>query len=128
VGRDRRYKTVRALPSLCYVQMGMPNATFSLYPVPSAIYTVHVSAYRSLPNTVTLATVFSLPPGYEKAMVEGLAVDIAPSFGRPVTDQMMALKREADQMLQTNNYEPLEMDDGLPRRGWYSQADFQRGV
>ena len=41
------YKSVAGIPDMCYVQMGMPDATLYFYPAPSAAYTAVSSPRRS---------------------------------------------------------------------------------
>jgi hypothetical protein len=45
--------------------------------------------------------------------VDGLAVDIAPSFGAEVTPIMLKASVESRRVLRRNNYVPLIMDTGL---------------
>lgn len=122
------YKLVQALPYKCWIDTGFPNTTYNFYPIPEQAYTCYVGQRRPLTNTIALATTLSFPPGYEKALVDSLAVDIAPSFRRPVTPDMQAAAAAAKQVLRTINYTPELMAADFGSSPKYSYADFLRGI
>jgi hypothetical protein len=103
------YKAARGMPDVCWYDTAYPTGLLNLYPTPDAIYTAYVAARLPLP-AITLVTAISFPRGYEKAIVDGLAVDIAPSFGRPVTADMRVAADAAEYVLRTTNYEPGLLD------------------
>ena len=51
----------------------------------------------------TIATVFSLPPGYKLALVLTLAEDLCRPFGRVLTQDLKDAARDARSIIQTNN-------------------------
>jgi hypothetical protein len=106
------YKAARGMPQVLWYDSAYPTGTVNLYPTPDAAYTLYVQARKPLTSALTLATSISLPPGYEKAIVDTLAVDIAPTFERPVTEAMMVASRAAEYVLRTTNYEGLLLDPG----------------
>ena len=111
------YKPVTSVPQYCYVDTDFPNMTMNFYPTPYAGFTCFVTSRYALTATpVTLTTNLALPPGYDKAVVDCLAVDCAPSFGRQVTPEMQAAAREAKAWLKRTNYIPLTMVTGLEAR------------
>lgn len=112
-------KATRSRPAQCWVEPSMPASTFYLYPVPDKVYTLNVVQYRPLPTTLTLATTLALPPGYEKALSDCLAVDIAPSFGRSVTPDMARAASAAERSLHIANVRVPVMDGGF---GAFSDA------
>ena len=108
------YKPVTSVPQYCYVDTDFPNMTMNFYPTPYAGFTCFVtSKFNILASQVTLTTSVNLPPGYEKAIVDCLAVDCAPSFGRPVTPEVNMMANQARAWLKRTNYIPLEMVTGL---------------
>lgn len=119
---DIAYKPVQSVPSMCWLDTGFPDTTFNFYPIPNAVYTMYVACVDKLSTPITLTTVIALPPGYEKAMVDNLAVDIAPSFGRQVSPQMAQDALASRKLVETTNYSPLLMDSPFT---W--QPDFSLG-
>jgi hypothetical protein len=77
-------------------------------------------------------TNLSFPPGYEKALVDSLAVDVFPTFKgtrTPIPPDLKQAAIQAQMVLKNTNYRPLEMvtpfdgnqgsaTNGLPYRGF----------
>jgi len=111
------YKPVTSVPQYCYVDTDYPDMTMNFYPTPYAGFTCFVTSKRALVAApITLSTNVTLPPGYEKAIVDCLAVDCAPSFGRLVTPEMMQAGTSARAWIKRTNYIPLTMETGLEAR------------
>lgn len=106
------YKLAESIPNQCYYDATFPNGTMNFYPKPYAAFTCTVDCQYPLSLTpLLLATDLVLPPGYEAAIVAGLAVDIWPSFkaGNP-SQAMMKEMVDTRAVLKRNNFQPLEMD------------------
>lgn len=116
------YKPVTSIPAKCYIDTAYPDATFNFYPSPNAAYTCFVNDTKALPGTITLATTISLPPGYERALVDSLAVDICPSFGQKAPAELVQSAREAREAIKRTNLVVPVMD--LP---FSNRADLVRG-
>jgi hypothetical protein len=63
-----------------------PLGLVTLYPVPSAIVPVTFTIDRVMDGVLSAATVLSFPPGYLRAFRYALAVELAPWFGKKITD------------------------------------------
>jgi len=122
------YKLVQALPRKCWIDTGYPNNTFNFYPIPEQTYTCYVGERRPLTNAITLSTTISFPPGYEKALVDNLAVDVASTFGRQVSPELMQMAITGRKVLRTINYTPDLMNADFGSAPKYSYADFLRGI
>lgn len=107
------YKPTTGVPTSCFADRSFPTETMYFYPTPYAAFTCYVSGNKVLTSAVTLSTSLSLPAGYERALVDNLAVDICPSFYKQATDQMISDARTSRAVLKRNNYTPLVMDTGL---------------
>ena len=120
---------MQSVPQYCYVDTDTPQMTLNFYPVPYAVFTAFVTSQRQIVSTpVTLSTTLALPPGYDSAIVDNLAVDIAPSFGMPVKPEMMLAATNARRRLKRINYIPLEMEVGMvPDGGDVSNGFFYQG-
>jgi hypothetical protein len=107
------YKPTPAIPNNCYYNAGMPNGTFKFYPTPYAAFVCNVARLDAVVGAVTLTTNMTLPPGYEKALVDSLAVDIFPTFKgskTPIPPDLKQLAIQAQMVLKNTNYRPLEMN------------------
>ena len=75
-------KTVTStLPEFVYVNPTFPDATLTLYPVPSQDIEFHFVSVAPLSQPVSLTTELAFPPGYLRAFAYNLALEIAPEFG-----------------------------------------------
>lgn len=102
-------KSLSGIPAYCYVDPQFPTMLLNFYAAPYAAFTAYVSTRRVLSGAITTATSVALPPGYEKSIVDALAVDIAPSFGRAVTPDMRDSAKQAMIVLKMTNYTPQLM-------------------
>jgi len=102
---DVQYKPVDAVPTLCYYNDGYPNGLFNFYPRPYAAFECHVYVRRVLTGTVTATTDVLLPPGYEAAIVDNLAVYYP--FAVPASPDMKRDAKNGKDVLKIANYEPL---------------------
>ena len=73
-------KNVSSIPSVFYYDAAFPNATMFFYPIPYAVFLVTVYAQRVLAAPLLMSTTLLMPPGYEDAIVAGLAAHIWGTF------------------------------------------------
>jgi hypothetical protein len=106
------YKDAPSIPRWCYYEPGYPNGTMNFYPEPYAAFVCSVDCQRVLSAPLLMATDLALPPGYEAAIVAGLAVDIWPSFKgkQPIPNDLKEDRRQTRSVLKRTNYTPMEMD------------------
>lgn len=104
-------------PRFLYPQMGMAAATFYFWPVPTQ-GTAKLTCTRALPSTLTLDTSISLPPGYQKAIIDSLALELCrPLTGSPPDGYMVDQATKSKAQIQRANRRPLmAADHGLPFR------------
>lgn len=68
------------LPNLLYYDPQYPLGVINVWPTPSTGYTCSVLSYKQLGDFSTLDAVFSLPPGYKRAITTSLCVSLKPYF------------------------------------------------
>ena len=73
--------TTSTYPQVLYVNMGYPDITMTVYPVPSSPLEWHIVSVEELTQPAVLATTLSFPPGYLRAFRFNLATEIAAEFG-----------------------------------------------
>lgn len=78
------------IPRRLWVQYGFPNLTLNFWPKPSVVNAVGLYTWSALSSFAALTTSVSLPPGYEDALVYGLASRLAPQFGLQVNPKTLA--------------------------------------
>ena len=75
-------KTVTSTyPQVIYAEASNPNATYSIYPVPTQALVWHFISVLELAQPATLGTELVFPPGYLRAFRYNLACELAPEFG-----------------------------------------------
>ena len=85
-------KTVTSTyPQVLWVNMTYPNIEMYIYPVPTRLLEWHFISVQELTQPATLATQFALPPGYLRAFVYNLAMELAPEFGVEPSPQVQRI-------------------------------------
>lgn len=103
------YKAATGLPGYYYFDTAFPDGAFYFYPTPSDAYVAHVKGRYPLASTVTLNTTLSLPEGYEAALCDNLAIDIAASFGASPGEMLVRSALNSKSRLRVTNYAPYEL-------------------
>ncbi len=88
--------TIGAGGEFAGVQPGpaFPLGNIHLYPKPTGSQTLALWVWVQFTDVTDTTAALSLPPGYLKAILYNLAVDLAPKFGRPLDP---TIKMVADQ-------------------------------
>jgi len=75
-------KTVTSTyPQVCWINMGYPDVTLTIYPRPTRDLEWHFVSVQELDRPADLATPILFPPGYLRAFTYNLAMEFAPEFG-----------------------------------------------
>ena len=75
-------KTVTSTyPQVCWVNMGYPDVTLTIYPRPTRDLEWHFVSVQELDRPADLSTPILFPPGYLRAFTYNLAMEFAPEFG-----------------------------------------------
>ncbi len=107
---------------------GYPQRTLKLYPVPSVAHRLVLYTLRALTQIATIDTVISLPPGYEKALVFNLALDLAPEYGKSVPDVVMLGATESKAAIKRANSRPSYLRcDAVPAGSGRGAYDVMTG-
>jgi hypothetical protein len=73
---------------------GYPTGNVHLFPIVNNGSTLNLYSYKPMTAFASLAATLDLPPGHVRALRLGLALDLAPEYGRP-TDAL-TVKQAAD--------------------------------
>lgn len=115
------------IPRFITYDNGYPLGTIKMYAVPSAGGTLFLQSNKPLSNIASLSTAVDLPPGWKRALIYNLAIDLAPDYGAEVSANVQqaaktslgAIKRSTS----INNAMPLmeqSVRQGNIYSGWYS--------
>ena len=87
-------------PTNFYYEKTFPLASIFTYPIQTMDLEIHMSGWAQLTQLAALVTDMAFPMGYENYLKYQLAVDLAPTYGKPlnrgdaVFDRCAELKRE----------------------------------
>ena len=97
-------KTVTSTyPQVCFVNMGFPDITMSIYPRPTRDLEWHFVSVQELTQPATLATELHFPPGYMRAFTYNLAMEFAPEFGVEPSPQVSRISMTSKRNLKRIN-------------------------
>jgi hypothetical protein len=95
--------TTSTYPQVLYVNMGYPDITMTVYPVPSKTLEWHIVSVEELTQPATLATTLSFPPGYLRCFRFNLACEIAAEFGVEPSPQVSRIAMTSKRNLKRIN-------------------------
>jgi len=78
-------------PQVCWVNMGFPDITLTVYPKPTQDLEWHMVSVQELDRPATLSDVLYFPPGYMRAFAYCLAMELAPEFGVEPSPQVQRI-------------------------------------
>lgn len=89
------------------------NGRVYVYPKADSEYSLKLDVTSSIFTFSNLSTASTLPVGYHSAIVANLAVELAPSFQRPASPDLVKRAAGSVRALKRSNTEPLLVDVGL---------------
>ncbi|HXJ61891.1 MAG TPA: hypothetical protein VNU68_35075 [Verrucomicrobiae bacterium] len=92
------------LPDHLFYDPQFPLGIINVWPTPSVGYTCSFLSYHQLGNFQSAATVFSLPPGYKRAVTTNLCLSLKPYFVSGTLDPLVILEaKETKGIVKRNN-------------------------
>lgn len=86
-----------------YCDYAYTSASIQVAPKPAGSATLNLYCLTDLSTLASGAATFSMPSGYERAVVFNLAVDLSTQFGREVPATVAAIATQSKQALQALN-------------------------
>ena len=97
-------KTVTSTyPQVIWLNMTYPDVEMYVYPVPIRALEWHFISVDELSQPATLATALTFPPGYLRAFVYNLAMELAPEFGVEPSPQVKRIAMTSKRNLKRIN-------------------------
>jgi hypothetical protein len=91
------------IPQYYFYNPAFPLATISLWGAPSAGTVIYLNTWQQMTQFADLATDYSLPQGYTRALVYALAMEIAPEYGTKLTNEAMAIAMVSQANIRNKN-------------------------
>jgi hypothetical protein len=90
-------------PTMLYDDCAYPLRTVRLWPVPQNAFAIELWMWAPLSTYTDLTADLNLPKGYERYLTLKLAVEVAPEFGKQVSDTTRANLEQAETAIKTLN-------------------------
>lgn len=87
--------TASSIPLWVYPDDDFPLRTLSFYTVPNIVNQVQIFTWQSLVEVTDLNTILVLPPGYRRALIYNLAVEVADEYGASVASALQSIAPKA---------------------------------
>lgn len=103
-------------PLYVYADGSYPLDSLSFWPVPNTtVNNVVLYSWKPLADLTSLTTTLSLPPGYQRALKYALALELAPEYGKMLSEQAVELAVQSRAAIKRMNVEPayLQVDKEL---------------
>lgn len=88
------YKANGSIPQFLIYSNAYPLATITLYPKPASDYTLFLRTEKQL-SSFTLNETVDLPPGWKRALIHNLAVELGPEYGQQVSPEVFEIAKES---------------------------------
>lgn len=114
-GRVAAKELTSDIPNVIFVNATVPDTELRLHPVPAESLEWHFISTMALQQPASLTTDLVLPPGYSRAFIYNLAMEIAPEFGVEPSGQVSRIAMVSKRNIKRMNNLPqmLEMPLGM---------------
>lgn len=103
-------KSTQGIPEYLNYDSAYANGNIKLYPVPSQNYTLYILSEKQITSFASLSTDVTLPPGWERALIYNLAIELAPEYGQPVSAEIAEIAYQSLSLLKMSILRNKSMD------------------
>ena len=122
VYRSRMDKSVQGEVRMMAYNPEYPLGKVFLWHAPSSIDPIYIRASKVMEKFADRTTAVGLEPGYARAIIANLAVEICPNFGKKVSAELAYVAKESMKVIKSTNSVPVK-----PRRASELAAMTGRG-
>jgi hypothetical protein len=98
------------IPTRVYFEFTATTITARLWPVPTTAHKLVIYSWKALTSLATTATTITLPPGYAKALRYGLALELAPEYGKALDQAIVISATESKSNIKRANSKPVYLE------------------
>lgn len=103
VYRRLHNKSTQGRPRIIAYNPEYPLAKVLLWPTPSSTDALHMRVAKVITTFPTGPTKIDLMPGYRRAIVANLALEISPNFGKKISDSLAFVADQSKRVIKTAN-------------------------
>lgn len=96
-------KSTQGRPRIIAYNPEYPLGVVSLWPTPSSTDALYMRVAKTITTFPTAVTSVDLMPGYRRAIVANLAVEICPNFGKKISDSLAFIADQAKRSVKMAN-------------------------
>jgi hypothetical protein len=89
------YKNVSGMPMVLFWDREYPIGTLTLYPVPYVSMQLYFDSYQQIQSFAAYTDPINLPPGYARALIYNLAMDLCDDFGKAPTQTLSKIAADS---------------------------------
>lgn len=108
VYRRQTSKTTEARPRIMAYNPAYPLGKLFFWPTPSATDAIHLRVAKTLTGFPSKTTKVNLEPGYSRAIISNLVIEISPNFGKRVSKELAVLANQAKMSIKNANSIPTK--------------------
>jgi hypothetical protein len=109
-------KTIQGLPTALFYNPQFPVGSITMLPVPyTSGIQLYITSFLEIQSFAAVTDALSLPPGYNRALIYNLAVELAPIYGKSVAPEIAAIAVASKRNIKRINYQmqPASFDGAL---------------
>lgn len=108
VYRSITVKSTQGIPRLMAYNPEYPRGKVFLFPTPDSTYSFYIRAAKTLTGFSDKTTSVNFEPGYVRAIITNLAVEISPNFGKKVSKELAFAAQQAKKAIKSANSIPIK--------------------
>lgn len=107
--------TTSTIPQWAYLDDALPARNLMFYPVPNIVNSVNLFLWKQVDGFPDINQTIALPPGYQRALRYNLAIEMAPEYGKEISQAVAAVATESKNAVKLKNIKPmyLQCDQSL---------------
>ena len=106
-------KSARGRPTILNLVHGNPASTIKLWNTPDQAYSLFIISEKEL-GQLTLSGVVDFPPGWERALIYSLAVELASEYGQQPDQLVYNIAVESKRMINASVMRNRKLDATIP--------------
>lgn len=103
-------KSTSGIPEYLNYDNAYATGTIKLYPIPSENYTLYLLSEKIITSFANISADVTLPPGWERALIYNLAIELAPEYGQPVSAEIAEIASQSVSLLKMSVLRNKSMD------------------
>lgn len=112
------YKNLTGVPRKLFYDAAMPLGSITVFPIPlSSAFTLYINSYGEIESFANTSDVFNLAPGYARAIINNLAIELAPDYNKSAPAEVVKVAMESKRNLKRLNTQDViaQVDKALLR-------------